>query len=190
MYTVYMHVVPNGKVYIGITKTRVNIRWQNGRGYRKQLFGKAVKKYGWENIEHIIIKSGIETEKEALDIEAELIAKYDSTNPDKGYNVFESSHADGGILKVAKRGEEHYMWGKKLSESHKQAILKSLTGTNNPKARSVTCITTGEVFGTVTEASLKYGIATSAISKCANGKLLSAGKLDGEKLVWKYTERT
>ena len=32
MYYLYVHTVPNGKMYIGMS-TRIEERWQNGRGY-------------------------------------------------------------------------------------------------------------------------------------------------------------
>ena len=42
-YTVYKHTSPSGKVYIGITGKKVEERWEYGYGYRKQVFGKAIK---------------------------------------------------------------------------------------------------------------------------------------------------
>ena len=51
-YVVYKHTAPNGKVYIGITCRDPEERWANGKGYNGQYFGRAVKKYGWENFSH------------------------------------------------------------------------------------------------------------------------------------------
>ena len=39
----------NDKKYIGITSRNVDLRWQNGLGYKNTHFGNAIKKYGWEN---------------------------------------------------------------------------------------------------------------------------------------------
>ena len=37
-YSVYLHITPSKKVYVGITsQTNLNRRWQNGEGYRTQL---------------------------------------------------------------------------------------------------------------------------------------------------------
>ena len=33
-YTVYMHICPNGKRYIGITKLKPQERWGNGKSYK------------------------------------------------------------------------------------------------------------------------------------------------------------
>jgi len=53
--------------------------------------------------------------------------------------------------------------------------------------RKVICLTTGEVFNSVTEAENKYN--TSHISDCCKGNKKTSGKLlDGTKLVWVYYE--
>ena len=65
-YSVYLHITPSKKVYVGITsQANLNRRWQNGEGYRTQKrFYRAIQKYGWENIEHRIMFSGL-TKQEA-----------------------------------------------------------------------------------------------------------------------------
>lgn len=86
-YTVYKHTTPCGKVYIGITKLNPVKRWLNGKGYQKQnYFYKAILKYGWDNIKHEILYSGL-TKESAEQKEIELISQYDSTNREKGYNI-------------------------------------------------------------------------------------------------------
>lgn len=91
MYTVYKHTAPNGKVYIGITGRKPEKRWDNGNGYKgNEHFYRAIRKYTWKNFKHDILETGL-TKEQACDKEIELIAYYDSTNPDKGYN-----HSIGG----------------------------------------------------------------------------------------------
>lgn len=90
IHCVYKHTCPNGKVYIGITKKRPKDRWANGAGYATQFFGKAIRKYGWENIKHEIIADGL-TEDEARKKEIEQISLNKSHNPKYGYNC-----TDGG----------------------------------------------------------------------------------------------
>ena len=98
MYTVYRHITPSNKVYIGITKQKPEQRWNNGNGYKNNKhFYRAILKYGWENIKHEIVENGL-TKKQACAKEIELIAKYDSTNPDKGYN--NSTGGESGSLGV------------------------------------------------------------------------------------------
>ena len=62
-YKVYIHKFPNGKAYIGITRQEPKIRWGGGNGYvRNEYMHRAIKKYGWENIEHIILFDGLSEE--------------------------------------------------------------------------------------------------------------------------------
>lgn len=86
-YFVYKHTAPNGKVYIGITRQSPEKRWSNGAGYRGYgVFRNAIKKYGWGNIQHEILLSGL-TREEAKKKEIELIALYKSTERKHGYNM-------------------------------------------------------------------------------------------------------
>ena len=85
-WTVYAHIAPNGKMYVGITSREPEKRWEYGWGYRTSShFFRAIKKYGWNNFQHEIIASGL-TEDEAKNMEILLINKLDLTNPCKGYN--------------------------------------------------------------------------------------------------------
>lgn len=85
-WTVYMHITPNNKRYIGITSLDVEKRWRKGNGYfNHKHFFNAIKKYGWENIIHKIIFSCL-SEKEAKEKEIELIAQYKTYDKNYGYN--------------------------------------------------------------------------------------------------------
>ena len=53
--------------------------------------------------------------------------------------------------------------------------------------KKVRCVTTGEEFNSIKEASMKYNITDTNISRCCKGKYKHCGKLsDGTKLVWEY----
>lgn len=57
MYSIYVHTFPNGKTYVGITMRDVSIRWGNGNNYTNcRAVNRAIKKYGWENIKHDVVK--------------------------------------------------------------------------------------------------------------------------------------
>ena len=88
-YCVYLHTVPNGKRYVGITKhgDYPNRRWNNGKGYEKnRYFYNDIVSYGWNNITHEILHNGI-SEREARQLEHYYIMKYRSTNRYYGYNI-------------------------------------------------------------------------------------------------------
>lgn len=85
-YVVYKHTCPNNQVYIGITSQNVEQRWKNGEGYRDSWFYiSGIKKFGWKNIHHKILYENLSYE-EAIIKEYELILKYESWCPGKGYN--------------------------------------------------------------------------------------------------------
>ena len=83
-YLCYMHIFPNGKKYVGITCQDARRRWMNGYGYQGQYVYQFIKEYGWENIEHVILKNDMNQE-EALEYEAEMIKKYNTKT--NGYNI-------------------------------------------------------------------------------------------------------
>ena len=86
-YIVYKHTTPSNKIYIGITGTSTNQRWNNGKGYAKHpYFYNAIKKYGWDNITHEILFDNL-TKEDACIKEKELIKFYNSNNPKYGYNM-------------------------------------------------------------------------------------------------------
>lgn len=64
-YIIYSHTTPSGKVYIGQTcRKDPNERWKSGKGYKAcKLFYNSIKKYGWDNIEHKILHTGLTKEK-------------------------------------------------------------------------------------------------------------------------------
>lgn len=109
MYSIYKHTSPSGKVYIGVTKQKPHLRWQNGLGYRTQeYFYKAILKYGWENFTHEIVFTTT-SYIEANSKEKELIAKYNTTDKKFGYNI-----EGGGNLKKVVSGSTRL----KLRNSH------------------------------------------------------------------------
>ena len=87
LYEVYKHTAPDGRAYVGITRVGVEKRWQNGNGYKKnQYFWRYIQKYGWDSLKHEVLANGL-SEEEAVNMERELIEKWDLTNKDKGFNL-------------------------------------------------------------------------------------------------------
>ena len=84
-YCVYVHEFPNGKRYVGITGTDPEKRFIGGTGYKNQpKVYRAIEKYGWGNINHRIIISGI-TKEQAQGLERYLIGELNTI--EDGYNV-------------------------------------------------------------------------------------------------------
>lgn len=96
-YTVYIHIFPNKKVYIGITTQNPKRRWNNGKGYRNnEYMTNAIIKYGWNNIKHVILFDNL-TKEQAEQKEIELIAQYKSNIKRYGYNILKGGNASDGL---------------------------------------------------------------------------------------------
>lgn len=131
-----MLIFPDKKVYIGMTcRKRLTTRWRNGEGYNTQIrMYNAIKECGWENIRHKIIANNL-TQEQAAALEIESIAKYDSTNLEKGYNISTGGLCpfSGVILSQetrAKIGMAHR--GKHLTEEQKRHLSEINIGERNP----------------------------------------------------------
>lgn len=138
-YSVYMHTTPSNKRYIGITSTSPRKRWNNGRGYiGNDYFSRAINKYGWDNITHIILYDHL-SKSEAEKKERELIAQYQTNNSDYGYNLTDGGgtgkkHSPETIekMRLAKigryAGDRNPRFGVKLSDETRQKISNGLKG--------------------------------------------------------------
>lgn len=121
-YCVYMHTNKiNEKRYVGITCQSASRRWRNGDGYiQNEHFYRAIRKYGWNNFEHEVIKTGL-SKKEAAELEIALIEKYKCTDDRYGYNrsTGGESPASGVLISDETR--------KKMSDAHKGFTMKDST---------------------------------------------------------------
>ncbi len=101
-YCVYVHINKfNRKMYIGIT-SNISQRWK-ACSYREcHYFYRAIKKYGWENFEHLAILDNLEYNMACI-CEISLIEKYNTTNSNFGYNL-----AKGGSGGATIFGERHW----------------------------------------------------------------------------------
>lgn len=192
-YCVYIHTFPNGKVYVGITCTAPERRWRaDGSEYRKQpVIYHAIKKYGWENINHEIVASNL-TKDEACKFEMLLIDKLKSNQHEFGYNVdnggqTSGSHSHETLEKMRKSmlGEKNHNYGKEFSKETRERLSLShkgkKTGADNPAAKSVLCIETGEIFPTTVSAAKAVNVSRGTICSCLLGRSKTAGGYH-----WKY----
>lgn len=144
-WTVYVHINKiNGKRYVGITSLNINDRWRNGDGYKKQIFGRAIEKYGWDNFEHIIVADGL-TADIANEMEKTLISEWKTQDSQYGYNIVDGG---GGICgykftdesrrkmsESAKNRNICYETRKKhppISDETRKKMSENNTGCNNP----------------------------------------------------------
>ena len=138
-YTVYRHIAPNGKMYVGITKQKPTKRWSAGNGYaNSEYFYHAIKKYGWDNFTHEILLEGLTKEQAEL-AERLFIGYWDLTNRDKGYNIEHGGNAIGTHseetrrkMSEANRGEKHWLYGRHASEETKRKMSIARRGERHP----------------------------------------------------------
>lgn len=130
IYSVYIHICPNNKKYVGVT-TNIKRRWsRNGSNYYQNTkFTEDIKKYGWDCIRHKVVHECL-SRTEAFNKEIELISKYKTNNPIYGYN-----RTSGGIYGTILNEESKLKIilankGKFVSESTRQKLRDLRLGIN------------------------------------------------------------
>lgn len=121
-WKVYCHTNKiNGKKYIGITsRNNLNRRFRSGKGYLNcPVFYKAILKYGWSSFETQVLYDQL-TRSEALQLEYELVNKFNTKDSRYGYNMIDGGNA-----------------AKPISEEGRLALSLAARGTNNAGARAV-----------------------------------------------------
>lgn len=188
-WSVYLHIFPNGKRYVGITSKDPVKRWgRSGSGYRGQsLMYSAIKKYGWDNIQHIVLCSGLSKES-AYKHELELISQYQTTDLQHGYNLSIGGYGGYGVKRSEETrkkirdnhadtsGENCYWFGKKLSQSHRDKISANhadFTEGKHPRAKPVYCVELDRRFDCTRQAERILGIRH--VANCCRGTRKTAG---------------
>ena len=143
-WSVYIHTVPKevrsspekddyyDKYYVGITKLNPQKRWGlNGYEYRNQIFGNAIRLYGWDNIQHNVVITGI-GRMLACQFEIYLIERLKSFVGDgHGYNA---TRGGEGFLGVKRYGVDNSFFGKKHTDEAREKMRMhrpDIRGENN-----------------------------------------------------------
>ena len=192
----------NGKLYVGITrkfrdrtKQHKNVSFnKNSKDYDLPLH-RSIRKRGIENYEICILEKNL-SHAEMRDKEDFYIEKYDTLAKNKkGYNIASSGGSnnpfEGKTLEemdeFSKKCSEAHK-GKKLSEETKRKIGEAEKGEKAYQCRKAVCITNGEIFDYIKQASEKYEVNLGNIVECCQGKRNSAGVIDGKPAIWMYLE--
>lgn len=166
-YSVYMHTSPSGKRYVGVTKNRVKQRWDNGRGYKNQVFGNAVNKYKWQNIRHEILLTGLSKEQ-AEHWERFFVALFRTESPKYGYNCDSGGGLGKEISLETRLKISNTLRGRRPSD---KAVIEA----TKARSRSVVNLDTGKRFDSILEASIFYHISRTSICNCLAGTTKRAG---------------
>lgn len=180
-WIVYIHKSPNNKFYVGITSQKPNNRWRNGWGYIRSNcndhFTNAIKKYGWNNFEHIIYAENL-SKYEAGNLEQKLISILRSNDRRFGYNKESGGFCNKHMHEEAKE---------KLSKSQPKYF-----GKDNHESKPVICLNNLKIFDCVSDANrwVGYREDSSLISNFLQGttncKSMGKHPETGERLNWAY----
>ena len=157
-----------------IDKCNTFIHSENSSGYNGTLGGDGICGINGEN--HPLYGTHLTEERKQQNRE-KMKKRYDEGNHPFAKMNFEK--------------ENNPFYGKQHSEATKQKIADKNKGENSAKygtGQKVMCVNTNEVYISIHDAFLKTGISKGSISECCKGKRKSAGKINGEKAIWKYVE--
>lgn len=200
-YCVYCHTnKQNGKKYIGITCQKPEQRWRNGKGYKTcPYFWRAIQLYGWDAFTHEIWYTDL-TKHEAEALEIELIAKYETQNPMKGYNISAGGNAPNAGKHLSEetrkkigaihRGKiETEETKKKKSNSHKN--MSEEKQINILKGRGLLpylCVETGIIFYSSKKAAEFAKISDVTVRGACTGVHKTAGGYHWQRVTWEEYE--
>ena len=198
LFTIYRHVSPIDRVYVGITSQDVETRWRHGDNYRNSTyFKRAIRKYGWKNFKHEILFTNVEEER-AKRLEIELIRhykglgiSYNLTNGGDGTNGYhhtnEYKQFKSQQMKEffsTEKGKEICAKGGKTNLGKKYNRKSGFTK-GDYQVRTVCQYSLEGVllnkFKSVSDASRKTGANNCQIGKCLRGKAITA-----KNFIWRY----
>ena len=128
-YSVYQHVTPDGMYYFGAT-SNIKRRWSNnGAKYKKTSLQPYIEKYGWNNIQHIVLFEN-QSKEDALKIEDSLIIsgweKGNCINQQRSGNISKEEGYHKNQMKYLREQnhENEVRKQKQYYEQNKQQIRK------------------------------------------------------------------
>ena len=125
-YSVYQHITPDGMYYFGATQN-VERRWSNnGAGYKRTALQTNIEKYGWDNIQHIVLLEN-QSKENALWIENFLI----ETAREDGVCI--NKNRSGNISKEDGYSQEYYKQNKDKIRERQQDYDKQYYEQNKDK---------------------------------------------------------
>lgn len=152
VFTIYCHThIESGRRYVGLTKLTMMKRWnrhvydsKSKKGKGCVRFWNAIRKYGKDSFSHEVLETCKILEVANL-AEESWISFFDSTNPEKGFNLMSSNNYSphpvsyvwdrpGFREGASLRSKE--VWGRPGFREEQSSIMKSVKSTNDSKQRS------------------------------------------------------
>ena len=194
-YIIYLHKNKiNDKCYVGQTSLDPLERWRtDGYGYHnQQYFYRAIKKYGWDNFEHIILETDLTIENVN---EREIYwGNYYNALVPNGYNLYLGAtlQSEESAIKKSKALKEKWhtdtVYAEHMSNAQKekwnnwsQEMQEKILKNTNPRKR-VKCTETNIVYESIREAGRQMKINSSHIAEVCRDERKTAGKYHWETI--------
>lgn len=134
MVNIYVLKFPNGKHYVGRTKNSFEQRLTEhkariGRTHHPLYY--ACEKYGWDNVEKVILES-VKTHEEAVIRELHYILEYDSLV--NGYNLTINTQIGGDNWEGKRDTKKYQEFVKKMKEINSSGRMHGKSHSNNTKS--------------------------------------------------------
>jgi len=192
-YLIYLHKNKiNGKCYVGQTSVDPLERWRtDGYGYHnQQYFYRAIKKYGWDNFEHIILETDLTIEN--VNERERYWGEYYNALVPNGYSLYlgDTLQSEESAIKKSQALKEKWhndlTYAEHMAQAQKKKwnnwspeIQEKILKNTNPRKR-VKCIETNIIYESMREAGRQTGINPSHIAEVCRGERKSAGKCHWE----------
>ena len=154
---IYKYTSPSGKIYVGQTINEASRKNKHKSETSKSdtYFGKAIRKYGWENLKYeTIIKFKPTLDKQKLKkvlnaLEKRYIILYQSNNRNFGYNLNEGGdgnlgyeHTEETIIKISNASKER-MENIEYKENAVSTLKNTFKGHSDESKKSLSekCLT-------------------------------------------------
>lgn len=160
------------------------------------------KDSGWE-CAHKWQKEHPEEAKIIYQKNTERLREWWKTHPEEAKNIsqiainsaknWREEHPEEVQMIMKKINLAKEKWQKEHPEEHQKQIEKWRKAGSDANSKKVICITTGEVFESISAAARAYscyGCQQTNISKVLKGERKTCGKKDGKKLEWKLVNPT
>lgn len=138
LWKVYLHVSKlDGRMYCGVTSQSLIDRWSYGKGYKGcSHFDRAIKKYGWDSFEHVVLLAA-GTKEEANELEETIIRCCHLQDSHYGFNISDGGYSGTGISDEGK-ARLHDAFYRSASPLSKKLVMFDYDG---KRIRTFDCMT-------------------------------------------------
>ena len=189
-YIIYKFLFPNGEIYIGKSGFKPYKRWGAGHNYSKTTpVGKAIAKYGWENVQKEILHENLSAEEADILEDVEINNHGGINHPlvlnvhgggSKGYKLSDAEIEANRQRNIQynkdhpEKKQKHKEYMKKYIEEHPEMFDSKKVKVRQYRLEGSTLVFVAE-YESIAEASRITGIEDSDIGACLREIKFTAG---------------